>query len=151
FGILIDYSYFWHQYLVPLCIMIVLSFTPCGDGWSIDRVRKIAQGRTVPDADRASPVYGWSRYVCWVMVTWPYLANGLSKLQDGGFYWWNATNMRTNLYFDTLTPREFDWAFSLRLVHVPDTFFSLLGIFALSVETLFGMVLISRVARRILP
>src|SRR5205807_6235972 len=79
------------------------------------------------------------------------VANGLSKLQEGGFYWWNATNMRTNLYGDTLNPREFDWALSLHLAHVPDIFLALLGIFALSSETLFGMVLFSRVARRIFP
>src|SRR5262245_39359760 len=150
-GPIIDYSFFFHQNLVPLYLLIVLSFTPCGDGWSIDRLRKIAQGRTVPDADRASPVYGWPRYLCWMTIAWPYMANGLSKVQDGGFYWWNATNMRTNLYFDTLTPREFDWAVSLRLVHVPDIFLSLLGLVALSGETLFAMVLISRAARRILP
>jgi len=150
-GILIDYSFFWHQNLVPLYVMTVLSFTPCGDGWSIDRLWKISQGRTVPDAGRASPVYGWSRYACWVTIALPYVANGLGKLQDGGFYWWNATNMRTNLYGDTLNPREFDWALSLHLAHVPDIFLSLLGIFALWSETLFGMVLFSRVARRIFP
>src|SRR5436190_1036410 len=44
-GILIDYSFFWHQNLVPLYVMIVLSFTPCGDGWSVDRLWKISQGR----------------------------------------------------------------------------------------------------------
>src|SRR6266566_5876818 len=150
-GILIDYSFFWHQNLVPLYFIVVLSFTPCGDGWSIDRLSAISQGRTVPDAGRASPVYGWSRYACWVTLALPYVANGLSKLQDGGFYWWNATNMRTNVYLDTLIPREFDWALSLSLVHVPDIPFSLLGIFALTAETLFGMVLFSRVARRIFP
>src|SRR6266446_413722 len=51
-GILIDYSFFWHQNLVLLYVMIVLSFTPCGDGWSVDRLRKIYQGRAVPDAGR---------------------------------------------------------------------------------------------------
>ena len=151
FGILIDYSFFWHQNLVPIYMMIALSFTPCGDGWSIDRLRKIAQGEAVPDAGRASPVYGWSRYICWVILAWPYVANGLSKLEGGGLYWGNATNMRTYLYAQTLSPREFDWAWSLWFVHVPDIFFSLMGIFTLMTETLFGMVLFSRVARRIFP
>src|SRR4029450_10261591 len=107
FGILIDYSFFWHQNLVPIYLMIVLSFTPCGDGWSIDRLRKISQGKAVPDAAGVSPSYGWSRYTCWVILAWPYVANGLSKLEGGGLYWWNATNMRTHLYTQTLSPREF--------------------------------------------
>jgi predicted DCC family thiol-disulfide oxidoreductase YuxK len=150
-GILIDHSFFWHQNLVPLYVMLVLCFTPCGDGWSVDRLRKIYRGQTVPDSGRASPVYGWSRYVCWVMIALPYVANGLSKLQDGGFFWWNPTNMRTNLYGDTLNPREFDWALSLHLAHAPDVFFSLMGLFTLFGETFFGLVLFSRIARRIFP
>jgi len=150
-GILIDYSFFWHQNLVSLYVMIVLSFTPCGDGWSVDRLWKIYQGRAVPDAGRTSPVYGWSRYACWAMIALPYVTNGLSKLQDGGLFWWNPTNMRTNLYLDTLNPREFDWALSLHLVHAPDILFSLLGLFALFSEIFFGLVLFSHIARRIFP
>ena len=150
-GILIDYSFFWHQNLVPLYVMIVLSFTPCGDGWSVDRLGKLYQGRAVPDAGRTSPVYGWSRYACWAMIALPYVTNGLSKLYDGGLFWWNPTNMRTNLYMDTLNPREFDWALSLHLIHAPDILFSLIGLFALFSETFFGLVLFSRVARWIFP
>ena len=131
--------------------MLVLSFTPCGDGWSVDRLWKIYQGRAVADADRTSPVYGWSRYACWAMIAWPYVANGLSKLQDGGLFWWNPINLRTNLYMDTLKPREYDWALSLHLTHAPDILFSLMGLFTLFSETFFGLVLFSRVARRIFP
>jgi predicted DCC family thiol-disulfide oxidoreductase YuxK len=150
-GILIDYSFFWHQNLVPLYVMIVLSFTPCGDGWSVDRLWKIYQGRAVPNADRPSSVYAWSRYACWATIAMPYVANGLSKLQDGGLFWWSATNLRTNLYMDTLNPREYDWAVSLYLVHVPDIFFSLIGLFTLFSEIFFALVLVSPLARRIFP
>jgi predicted DCC family thiol-disulfide oxidoreductase YuxK len=150
-GILIDYSFFWHQNLVPLYVMIVLSFTPCGDGWSVDRLWKIYQGRAVPDAGRQSPVYGWARYACWAMIALPYVASGLSKLLDGGLFWWNPANMRAKLYMDTLNPREFDWAFSLHLAHASDLFFSLVGLLGLFSEIFFGLVLFSRVARRIFP
>ena len=98
-----------------------------------------------------SPIYGWSRYACWVVIALPYVANGLGKLKDGGLFWWNATNMRTMLYDDTLTPREFDWALSLHLTPAPDILFAMLGLFALLTETSFGLVLFSRIARRILP
>jgi len=150
-GILIDYSFFWHQNLVPIYLLFVLSFTPCGDGWSVDRLWKVYQGRPVPAADRGSPIYGWSRYACWVVIALPYVANGLGKLRDGGLFWWNATNMRSMLYHDTLTPREFDWAWSLYLAPAPDFLFATLGVFALVTEISFGMVLFSRIARRILP
>jgi predicted DCC family thiol-disulfide oxidoreductase YuxK len=131
--------------------LIVLSFTPCGDGWSVDRLWKIYRGRTVPDGDRASPVYAWARYACWAVIAVGYVAVGLSKLVDGGLYWWQPTNMRRHLYMDTLNPREFDWALSLYLTHAPDILFSLMGIFTLVGETFFGLVLFSRVARRIFP
>jgi predicted DCC family thiol-disulfide oxidoreductase YuxK len=150
-GILVDYSFFWHQNLVPIYLLAVLSCTPCGDGWSIDRLRKVSQGRPVPAADRGSPVYGWSRYACWVVIALPYVANGLGKLRSGGLFWWNPTNMRSMLYHDSLTPREFDWAWSLYLAPAPDVLFAILGIFALVTEVSFGMVLFSRIARRILP
>ena len=150
-GILIDYSFFWHQNLVPLYLLIVLSFTPCGDGWSVDRLWKIYHGRAVPDADRSSLVYGWSRYACWATIALPYVASGLSKLEGGGLFWWNPINMRQILYLDSLTPREYDWALSLHLTHAPDILFSLIGLFALFTEIFFGLVLFSRVARWIFP
>jgi len=150
-GILIDYSFFWHQNLVPLYVMIVLSFTPCGDGWSVDRLRKVYQGRSVPDSDATSLLYGWSRYACWTAIALPYVANGLSKFEGGGLFWWNPISMRRNLYMDTLNPREYDWTLSLHLTHAPDVLFSVIGLFALVSETLFGLVLVSRVARRIFP
>ena len=150
-GILIDHSFFWHQNLVLLYVMLVLCFTPCGDGWSVDHLLKIYQGKAVPSADRTSAVYGWSRYACWVMIAFPYLANGLSKLEDGGLFWWDPTNMRSMLYGDTLKPREFDWALSLHLESAPDILFAVLGIVALVTELSFVLVLFSRVARRILP
>jgi predicted DCC family thiol-disulfide oxidoreductase YuxK len=150
-GILIEHSFFWHQNLVPLYLLFVLSFTPCGDGWSVDRLRKVYQGRAVPSADRASPVYGWSRYACWVTIALPYVANGLGKLKDGGLFWWNPTNMRSMLYWDSLRPREFDWALSLHLKSAPDSLFGLFGIVGLLTELSFGIVLFSHVARLILP
>src|SRR5262245_33375122 len=85
------------------------------------------------------------------MIALPYVANGLGKLLDGGLFWWHPTNMRNHLYMDTLNPREYDWALSLHLVHAPDIFFSLMGLFALFSETFFGLVLLSRVARWIFP
>ena len=150
-GILIDYSFFWHQGLVPLYVLVALSWMPCGDGWSVDRLWKIYQGRSVPDADCASPVYGWSRYVCWVAIVPPYVLNGLSKLEEGGLFWWNSTNFRGMLYMDNLNPRWFDWTPSLYLAPAPDILFASVALTAVTMELLFGLVLLSRTARRILP
>jgi predicted DCC family thiol-disulfide oxidoreductase YuxK len=150
-GILIDYSFFWHEGLVPLYVLAVLSCTPCGDGWSVDRLWKVYQGRAVPDADRASPVYGWSRYVCWIVIVPAYVLNGVSKLEEGGLFWWNSTNFKGMLYMDNLNPRWVDWTPFLYLSQAPDILFALVPLTAVTMEVLFGAVLFSRTARRILP
>ena len=45
---------------MPIYVLAVLSFTPCGDGWSLDRLRRIARGRSVPAAEHPAAVYGWA-------------------------------------------------------------------------------------------
>jgi len=148
-GILVDYSFFWHQNLVPLYVLLVLSFAPCGDGLSIDRWWAQHRGRPVRERDWA--VYGWARYLCWVVIVLPYVQSGLAKLRMAGWSWWNATNMRSMLYLDTLSPREFDWHVALNLVSAPDALFTALGVATIVLEVSYVLVLFSRTARRILP
>ena len=80
-----------------------------------------------------------------------YVLNGLSKLEQGGLYWWNSTNFRRMLYIDNLIPRWFDWALSLYLAPAPDILFAPVALTAVIMEVLYGLVLLSRTARRILP
>jgi len=150
-GILREVSGFWHQNLIPDYVLIVLSFTPCADGWSIDRLRKIYQGRPVPDADKPSPVYAWARYACWVPIAITYAAAGFSKLRLRGLGWVSATNMRALLYEQTLYPRAGNFSISLHLAPLPDFVFVFLGVAAVMGETLFITALFSRTARRIMP
>lgn len=148
-GILIDYSFFWHQNLVPLYLLLVLSFTPCGDGLSVDRLWRLYRGRSV--REHALAVYGWSRYLCWVVIVLPYVQSGLAKIRIAGWSWWNATNMRAMLYIDSLTPREYGWHAALRLASAPDAVFTVLGVATVFLEVSYVLVLFSRAARRILP
>lgn len=150
-GILVEHSFFWHQNLVPLYVLAVLSWTRCGDGWSVDRLWKRYRGRPVPAADEQRPVYANARYACWVVIALSYTATGLSKWQDGGLYWWHPTNMRSMLFADALMPREFEWAWSLHLVTAPDAVFAILGLTTLLAETGFAVVLVSSRARCIAP
>jgi predicted DCC family thiol-disulfide oxidoreductase YuxK len=129
-GILREYSGFWHQNLVPIYVLAVLSFTPCGDGWSVDRLRKVARGLPVPDPDRATSVYGWARYACWVAVALPYVMAGLSKLRAAGIG---------------------NWSISLSLASAPDIVFVLLSIAGSVGEIMMILLLFSRLARRIYP
>ena len=148
-GLLRTYSFFWHQDLIALYVTAVLAFTPCGDGFSVDRLIAVARGRT-PRA-RAAAVYGWARYACWTAVALPYTAAGLSKLRNGGINWWNGTTMRRAVLTDTLNPMQFGWTFSLDLAYLPDGVFTLLGLTAVSGEVLYGLVLLFPWARLVFP
>jgi predicted DCC family thiol-disulfide oxidoreductase YuxK len=150
-GILREYSGFWHQNLVPIYVLAVLSWTRCSDGWSVDRLLRIYRGQPVSDAERASPIYGWARYACWVPIALTYTAAGLSKLRTSGLLWMDPTNMRSLLYEQTLYPRKGNWSISMYLAPAPDFVFSLLALAAVAGELFFITVLFSRVARRILP
>ena len=148
-GIFRSYAWFYHTGLVPLYVIGVLSFTPCGDGWSLDRLGALSRGREVPP--RSPKVYGWARYACWAAVALPYMAAGMSKVRNVGWMWWNPDNMRNILYRDTLNPMQFEWTWSLLLPVGWNLPFALLGLSALFGELSFGLVLVSRWARRILP
>jgi predicted DCC family thiol-disulfide oxidoreductase YuxK len=150
-GILREYTGFWHQGLVPLYVLGILSFTPCGDGFSVDRLRRLFKGQTVQDSATASAVYGWARYVCWTAIALTYSAAGLSKLRGSGLEWMSASSMKGLLFEQTLYPRASNLSLSLHLVSAPDIVFVLLAITALCGEVFFAAVLFSRVARRILP
>ena len=150
-GILRDYSFNWHQGWVPLYVIIILSFTPCGDGWSVDRLLKVLRGRPVLDRERPLPVYGWSRYTCWVAIAVTYWETGLCKIRIDGLSWGHSDGLRGTFYSDTLTPREYDWSWSLSLIHAPDSLFIVLAVFVLFFESLWIMVLFSSTFRKIWP
>ena len=150
-GILRGYSWFYHTGLIPMWAMLVLCFTPCGHGWSVDRLLRIWRGQPVQPADREAPIYGWARFAVWTAVAIPYLAAGLSKLRLGGFMWWEADNMKRFMLTDNLAPMQWNWDGALALLNGPEFIFAALGLVGLLAELLFVSVLFSKTARRILP
>ena len=107
--------------------------------------------RRVADAGEPLPVYGWSRYLLWTVVAVPYVAAAFSKLYYSGIAWFGADNMRATLLRTTLMPMQFDWHLSLQVVRAPDFVLVALAGVGLFSELLFGLVLISPRARRVLP
>lgn len=150
-GILRQYCWFYHTGLIPIYLLLVLSFLPCGNGWSLDRLRRVARGEASPWPDVQEPVYGWGRYICWLVIALPYVAAGLSKLSKCGIAWCDATNFRSYIYGDTLNPMQFDFGTGLLLRHAPDWMVSLLAASGMFGEILFGLVLFSATARWVLP
>lgn len=150
-GILREYSWFYHTGLIPIYALAVLSFMPSGDGFSIDRIIRIMRAKDVPPLNEPRAVYGWSRYAVWTVIAVPYVAAGMSKLYYSGFAWLHPDNMKATLLRTTLAPMEFGWTLSLDLLRGPDSVFVALAVVGLFTELLFGLVLVSRIARLILP
>lgn len=151
-GILRDYTFFWHQGLIPFYVMVVLSLTPCGDGFSVDQLRKKRRRESLPVDNFASPIYGWSRYACWVVVALTYVAGGLSKLRNGGPFWWEPINVQYQLYSTSLgLTFFFDKPLSLYLNHNSGVLFAMFGIVGIYGELAYGLVLFSKKARWLVP
>ena len=152
-GLTRQYFYLYHQGLIVVYMLLALSFMPCGDGLSVDRWLAKRRGRPVVDTQSPTPVYGWSRYTCWVVLVLAYLASGGSKLAVVGFSWLDPTNLRGMMYSCTLQRcNNYDWDVALRVgPHLPDFVFSLFGVAGTFAELAFVLVLFSALARRIMP
>lgn len=148
-GILREYSHFFHQYLVPMQLAVLLSFLPCGDGFSVDQFLRRKRGEGEPP--RSPAVYGWSRYACWILIAGSYVSAGLSKLRNGGLLWWNGLNLKNIILTHTLEPKQHEWGLEQFLTGLPLEFFAVLGLAGLMTELLYGLVLLSRRARLVMP
>ncbi len=136
--------YFFHQCLIGIYVLVAVSLAPCADAWSFDCA---ARRTTLKSTD----VYGWSRYLCWIVVALPYFLAGPSKLRGAGLSWWWPDNLRGKIFRDTLSDGLLNWNLGLLLVDAPDAIFAAIGLFTLSLELCFVSVLFSRAARQVLP
>ena len=150
-GILREYSHGFHTFLLPLQLLIVLAFLPCGDGLSMDSQIRRARGKAVASDINPQPAYGWSVFICWTVIAMAYFAAGLSKLRTGGWMWWHPENMQAYFYQSSLNPMHFNFRIALALRDAPMSVFAGLGLGGLLIELLYPLVLFSRKARIVLP
>ena len=150
-SILRSYAWSYHMGLVPLLVLFLLSFTPCGDALSLDRWRRVRSGAAVPPADVPTRAHGMGRYLVWMGVAIPYVMAGLSKLRNTGFSWWRGEHMRQMVLATIVEPMHFQFDLAFRMLRGPVWLFDVLGIVALVTEVTFGLVLLHRLARLVLP
>ncbi|PQO36154.1 hypothetical protein DTL21_09570 [Bremerella cremea] len=150
-GILREYSHFFHTCLLPIHVAIALSFMPCGDGFSVDRYLSKLKVNDSPQNQGLLAKYGWSRYICWGLIAAAYTAAGLSKIANGGLWWWHGENLKKIVLTDTLNPMQFEFGLEHELAYLPVGLFSVMGLSAVIIESTFGVVLFSRRARLVLP
>jgi hypothetical protein len=150
-AILRGYSWTYHTGVIPLYALLLLSFTPCGDGFSLDRTLRVRRGLDVPPAEAARVRYGIGRFLVWMAIAIPYTLAGLSKLRNGGLLWWTGENMKQMLVATIVEPMHFDFQLTFLLLRGPTWIFAILGMAALVSELAFVLVLVSRIARAIIP
>jgi hypothetical protein len=150
-GILRHFTHFFHQSLAPFQVLIVLCLLPSGDGWSLDRLTRLARGEPLPPGHLATPFYGLCRLACWTPLCLVYLFAGISKIRNGTWLWWHPVNMRSIVAVDMLNPQPFHFGLDRHLFDAPDFVLALGGLATLAIEGGFCAVLFLPLARRILP
>ncbi len=148
-GLFRAYTKFSHSGLYFVYVLIVLACTRCGDGFSLDRRQRDRQSR--PEADLPQPRYAWGRWFVWLVIALPYLAAGLSKLRNGGWTWWDSTNMQAIVLDRFFHPEEMNVALLDVATALPPFVFALAGLATLAVELGMVATLFSRPARFLLP
>jgi hypothetical protein len=146
-----SYSWSYHTGIIPLYALFLLSFTPCGDGLSVDRWMRMRRGRPVPPAGERNAAYGLGRYLIWMGVAIPYTLAGMSKIRNSGLMWWRGEHLKQMVLATVVEPMHFDFQLAFRMLHGPTLIFDMLGLIALLTELTFVLVLVSRLARKVLP
>lgn len=143
-----SYAWPYHTGLIPWWLGLLCCFLPVSDGFSLDALRKTRSW----NGDRTtSAVYTWSRFACWVLLAAIFFLAGLSKVRNGGSEFLHPDNFRNILYSTTLTPMEFDFQLSTKLVEMPDVFFSGLALGGMLIQLSAIILPFSRRARMVLP
>lgn len=145
------YAWSYHTGVIPLYALLLLAFTPCGDALSLDRRLRLRRGAAVEPARVPRMRYAAGRFLVWMAVAIPYTLAGLSKLRNTGLGWWRGEHMKQMMVATVVEPMHFDFRVTDRLLVAPGWVWEALGLSALLGEVLFVLVLVSVLARRILP
>jgi hypothetical protein len=143
-GLLRGHTFNFHPGVVAAQMAFVMTFTPCGDTWSLDA----RWGRTKTHSE---DVYRWSVVLAWMPFASAYLMAGLNKLRYGGLDWFAPSTMKSFVAMGHLrmgvAPNDTYGLISA----VPNPLWSLVALGSVALEVLYITVLGSRWARLILP
>lgn len=146
----------FHEGYLGFYVLVVLCFLPCADAWSIDARWLRARWRRWLRRPQQTPpsrgeLYRWGTWACYVAAALPYLQLGMSKLIEGGIYWFDGRSLRNYMLRDNINLTDFDFNLALRFYDIPVILFTIAGFFALLVELSYALVLVSPRLRRVLP
>jgi predicted DCC family thiol-disulfide oxidoreductase YuxK len=111
-GLLRSLGHFNHDEMLGVYFLIVLAFSPCGDGFSVD---------SLPGRRTKKPefVYGFPILLMWLLMAWAYFSSALIKLRVAGLSYFSADNLPTLAIMhslDNLHDTQFRFAFWLPAV-----------------------------------
>ncbi len=139
-----------HYDAIVVFLLGILALSRCGDGWSLDRLIRLARQTRDVSAARvsASGEYTWPVRLVWVLFALIFFGAGLAKFRYAGLKWLLPDNLANtfiahNYYHGPLT----DWG--LYVAQVPWVC-SLLALGTMVCETGYPLALISRWARWII-
>ena len=108
-GVLRSFGHFNHDEMLASYCLAVLAFAPCGDGFSIDSLRK---SRKV----HPQMAYSYPVLLMWVLMSWTYFSSALIKLRIAGLNYLSPDNLPALAIFhslDNLHDTQFKFAFWL--------------------------------------
>ncbi len=146
----------FHEGYLGFYVLVVLCFLPCADAWSIDARWLQARWRRWLRRPRQTPPargerYRWGAWACYAAAALPYLQLGMSKLIEGGIFWFDGRSLRNYMLRDNVNLTDFDIDLALRFYDIPVILFTIAGFVALLVELSYAWVLVSPRLRRVLP
>ncbi len=86
-GLVRSFGHFNHDEMLGVYYLVILAFTPCGDGFSLDSwsKRKLEH--------QPGFVYGYPILLMQLLMAWVYFSSALVKLRVSGFRYFSADNL----------------------------------------------------------
>jgi hypothetical protein len=106
-GLLRSFGHFNHDEMTAVYALVVLAFTPCGDGFALGRAR---------EGGRRGWVYGYPILLIRLLVAWSYFSSALIKLRVAGLRYFDPDNLPALFVFhslDNLHDTQYRLAFAL--------------------------------------
>lgn len=108
-GLLRSFGQFNHDEMLGVYCLIVLAFSPCGDGFSVDSLAK-------KRVNKGELAYGFPILLMQLLVAWTYLSSALIKLRVAGLSYFDKDSLPVLAIMhslDNLHDTHFRFAFSL--------------------------------------
>lgn len=95
FGIQNNFGRTHHLEIILLWAFLIMTFSRCGDSWSVDRLIKTARTGAGPGSQtpKLSAEYTWPIRLMWVVMAMIYFVAGLSKMRHSGIAWVTSDSM----------------------------------------------------------